>query len=123
TTTNSELARPATTPPSASSATASSVSSTAASKPVPTTTKRPHGRTTPTPLPLDLKRHGVSDTTNNLSNPGQQQSLLLRTVIRGHGCAHQPHLRAAAYRPRRLTVRRLSSMALGMLRATRQGGA
>lgn len=33
----------------------------AVSKPVPATTKRPPGHTMPTPLPLDLQRHGVSE--------------------------------------------------------------
>lgn len=62
TTTSSVHAMSATTPPFDSSAIASSASSTAASRPAPVTTKRPHGRTTHTSMPLDLKRHGVSQT-------------------------------------------------------------
>ncbi|MFF7581272.1 transposase [Streptomyces sp. NPDC008061] len=58
---NNVPAKRATTPHSASSATASSASSTAVSKPVPATTKRPPGHTMPSPLPLDLQRHGVSE--------------------------------------------------------------
>ncbi|TJZ99790.1 transposase, partial [Actinacidiphila oryziradicis] len=76
----SEPARPATTPPSASSATASSASSTAASKPAPTTTKRPPGRSTHTPIPLDLKRHGVSDTPTRRS-----KAVHKNLHVTGHG--------------------------------------
>ncbi|MCX4515988.1 transposase [Streptomyces sp. NBC_01619] len=61
TTTSSAPGKPATTPRSARSVTGSSASSTVASRPAPTTTKRPPGRTTRNPMPLDLKRHGVSD--------------------------------------------------------------
>ena len=120
TTTSNEHARPATTPPSASSATASSASSTAASKPAPTTTKRPLGRTTPNPMPLDTKRQGVSDRHGGGIRQAQRQGRPRRHGRRAPGCSGSVVAARALRRERRTTRKLLQPHAVvRCLRASR----